>query len=93
MKKSCYICRHDNMCEVTKSDRTVCTDGSWEYFETIEYPDSVSIDDYKKLQAQLEKAEDVLKEISRQTHEVGMWTDYTYEAILAQKYFEQKEQQ
>lgn len=33
--KSCKHCKHDSMCESTKSDRTVCTDGSWEFFESL----------------------------------------------------------
>ena len=33
--KSCKYCKHNIECEQTKSDRTVCTDGTWEYFESL----------------------------------------------------------
>lgn len=34
-KHSCKTCRHDRLCEETQADRTVCTQGDWEYFEEI----------------------------------------------------------
>jgi hypothetical protein len=67
------------MCESTKSDRTVCTDGSWEYWE----PASVTIatftiydylDQFKDID-ELRKAAKVLLK------QDGVWLDEAHKEI------------